>query len=111
MNSCGPAATAGKGKLQLGRSGYLGGDFLVVACIAIRIHTVLISIHREISVRQEREIDFKVARSPIGHGTNVPITAVSPSDYHIIGDACIEHSRFIPLGRNWSEKIHDLGFP
>src|SRR5438477_6163251 len=109
MYSCSPTTTTSKRKPNLGGSIHLGGYFLVVACVAIRIHSILIRFHREVSFWQERKIDFQITRRPIGHGSHIPVSAISSGDNHVVRDAGIEHFRFVPLGWNRNEKIHDFG--
>src|SRR5437899_11943579 len=103
MNSRRPASAACELQLQLRSSIHRGRGFPIVTRVAIRIHPILIGVHGEVSVGQEREVYVDAACSPVVHRTDVPRLPV-PSCYDdIISNACLEQLGFVPLGwtRPW----------
>src|SRR6266478_3968698 len=104
MNSRGPASAGGQWKLDLGGSIHLDGRLLIVARLAVGIHSVLVSVHGEVSFRQERQVDFEIARRPVGHGPDIPVVAVSPRDNYVLCNARIEQFSFVPLGWHCRKK-------
>ncbi len=110
MHSRCPAAAGCEVNLQLGGFVHLPCCLLVVASIAVGIHAVLVGIEREVAVRQEREINFQVARSPVSHRADVPVRTIAARQQDILGYLRVENPGFIPDRRHDGKELHRFRF-
>ena len=90
MNASGPAAAGSQGDLQFCWLWSLAWSLFVVAGHAVGVDSVLVRFHGEISGRQEGEIDFQLARRPVGHRADVPVVAAAARDHDVFADLRVE---------------------
>jgi len=85
-------------------------DEFVVTGLAVSVGSVLVGIHREVAVGEEREIEVQIAGGPVGHGADVPVIAVSPRYDDVFRNLAVESAGIVPDGRNRAEEFHGFGF-
>src|SRR5215469_13763286 len=80
VNPCRPASAGRQFHFQFRGFADVTFYLAIIASHPIGVDSVLVGDHREVSVGQEGEINFELARSPVCHRTHVPVFTITAGD-------------------------------